>query len=94
MMGEQLGRQDRLFYQFCHDDRVPGDHLLLCQLSRILALCGLGGLSQQPRVSSVQEADLPAQSQNIDSDSIFPKKSTPTPFFATRKYRGGGAGPE
>ncbi len=28
MMGEQLGRQDRLFYEFCLDDRVPGDHLL------------------------------------------------------------------
>jgi transposase len=28
MMGEQLGRQDRLFYVFCLDDRVPGDHLL------------------------------------------------------------------
>jgi transposase len=28
MMGEQLGRQDRLFYEFCLGDRVPGDHLL------------------------------------------------------------------
>ncbi len=28
MMGERLGRQDRLFYEFCLDDRVPGDHLL------------------------------------------------------------------
>jgi transposase len=28
MMGEQLGRQDRLFYEFCLDDRVPSDHLL------------------------------------------------------------------
>ncbi len=28
MMGEQLGRQDRLFYEFCLDDRVPADHLL------------------------------------------------------------------
>ncbi len=28
MMGERLGRQDRLFYEFCLDDRVPRDHLL------------------------------------------------------------------
>jgi len=28
MMGEQLGRQDRLFYEFCLDERVPSDHLL------------------------------------------------------------------
>ena len=27
-MGEQLGRQDRLFYEFCLDDRVPADYLL------------------------------------------------------------------
>ena len=28
MMGEQLGRQDRLFYEFWLEDRVPADHLL------------------------------------------------------------------
>ncbi len=28
MMGEQLGRQDRLFYEFCLDDRIPADHLV------------------------------------------------------------------
>ena len=28
MMGEQVGRQDRLFYEFCLDDQVPADHLL------------------------------------------------------------------
>ncbi len=28
MMGEQLARQDRLFYEFCLDDRVPADYLL------------------------------------------------------------------
>ena len=28
MMGEQLGRQDRLFYAFCLEDRVAADHLL------------------------------------------------------------------
>ena len=27
MMGEPLGRQDRLFYEFDLDDMVPGDHL-------------------------------------------------------------------
>jgi len=26
-MGEQVGRQERLFYEFCLDDMVPGDHL-------------------------------------------------------------------
>ncbi|UCH49034.1 MAG: transposase [Betaproteobacteria bacterium] len=28
MMGEQLGRQDRLFYEFCLEDVVPAEHLL------------------------------------------------------------------
>ena len=28
MMGEQLGRQDRLFYEFCLEDRIPADHVL------------------------------------------------------------------
>jgi transposase len=28
MMGEQVGRQDRLFYEFCLEDVVPADHLL------------------------------------------------------------------
>lgn len=28
MMGERSGRQDRLFYEFCLEDRVPSDHLL------------------------------------------------------------------
>jgi transposase len=28
MMGERIGRQDRLFYEFCLEDRVPFDHLL------------------------------------------------------------------
>ncbi len=28
MMGERVGRQDRLFYEFDLEDMVPGDHLL------------------------------------------------------------------
>jgi transposase len=28
MMGERVGGQDRLFYEFCLEDRVPDDHLL------------------------------------------------------------------
>ena len=28
MLGEQVGLQDRLFYEFDLDDRVPADHLL------------------------------------------------------------------
>ncbi len=28
MMGERLGQQDRLFYEFCLDDIVPLDHVL------------------------------------------------------------------
>jgi transposase len=28
MMGEQVGRQGRLFYEFCLDERVPSNHLL------------------------------------------------------------------
>ncbi len=28
MMGASVGRQNRLFYEFCLEDRVPADHLL------------------------------------------------------------------
>ena len=28
MMGEQLGRRERLFYEFCLEDRVPATHFL------------------------------------------------------------------
>jgi transposase len=28
MMGERQGRQERLFYEFCLEDRIPADHLL------------------------------------------------------------------
>jgi len=28
MLGEQVGLQDRLFYEFDLEDRVPNDHLL------------------------------------------------------------------
>jgi hypothetical protein len=28
MMGEPVGRQDRLFYEFDLEELVPGDHLL------------------------------------------------------------------
>ena len=28
MMGERRGRQERLFYEFCLEDRIPADHLL------------------------------------------------------------------
>src|ERR1044071_481295 len=28
MMGERIGQQERLFYKFCLEDRVPFDHLL------------------------------------------------------------------
>ena len=28
MMGEPVGQQDRFFYEFCLEDRVPANHLL------------------------------------------------------------------
>ena len=40
MMGEQLGRQERLFYAFCLEDRVPSDHLLR-RIDAVLDLCWL-----------------------------------------------------
>ena len=42
MMGEHVGRQDRLFYEFCLDDRVPADHLLR-RLDAVLDLSWLRG---------------------------------------------------
>ena len=36
-MGERVGFQDRLFYEFCLEDRVPVDHLLR-KIDGVLAL--------------------------------------------------------
>ncbi len=35
MMGRQSGLQDRLFYEFCLEDRVPANHLLR-KIDRVL----------------------------------------------------------
>ncbi len=40
MMGEELGRRDRLFYEFCLEDVVPADHLL----RKIASVLDLGWL--------------------------------------------------
>ncbi len=37
MMGERQGRQERLFYEFCLEDRIPADHLLR-RIDRVLDL--------------------------------------------------------
>ncbi len=42
MMGERVGRQDRLFYEFCLEDRVPLDHLLR-KIGAVLDLSWLRG---------------------------------------------------
>ncbi len=42
MMGEELGRQDRLFYEFCLEDVVPADHLLR-KIDSVLELGWLRG---------------------------------------------------
>ena len=42
MMGEPVGRQDRLFYEFDLEDMVPGDHLLR-RLDAVLELSWLRG---------------------------------------------------
>jgi len=42
MMGERLGQQDRLFYEFCLDDLVPSDHLLR-RIDAVLDLSWLRG---------------------------------------------------
>ncbi len=42
MMGEPVGRQDRLFYEFCLEDRVPADHLLR-RIDGVLDLSWLRG---------------------------------------------------
>ncbi len=42
MMGEPLGRQDRLFYDFDLEDMVPGDHLLR-RIDAVLDLSWLRG---------------------------------------------------
>ncbi len=42
MMGEPVGRQDRLFYEFDLEDMVPGDHLLR-RIDAVLDLSWLRG---------------------------------------------------
>ena len=42
MMGEQLGRRERLFYEFCLEDRVPANHFL----RKIDAVLDLGWRAQ------------------------------------------------
>jgi len=42
MMGERVGGGDRLFYEFCLDDRVPADHLLR-KMDAVLDLSWLRG---------------------------------------------------
>jgi transposase len=43
MMGRQVGMQERLFYEFDLDERVPGDHLL----RKITSVLDLSGLRRQ-----------------------------------------------
>jgi transposase len=43
MMGRQVGMQERLFYEFDLDERIPGDHLL----RRITSVLDLSGLRRQ-----------------------------------------------
>jgi hypothetical protein len=42
MMGEPVGRQDRLFYEFDLEDMVPADHLLR-RIDAVLDLSWLRG---------------------------------------------------
>ncbi len=51
MMGEPLGKQDRLFYDFCLEDRVPADHLLR-KIDAVLDVSWLRG-SLKPHYSNM-----------------------------------------
>jgi len=42
MMGERVGSQDRLFYEFCLEDRIPADHFLR-KIDAVLDLSWLRG---------------------------------------------------
>ena len=42
MFGPPVGQQDRLFYDFCLEDVVPGDHLLR-KIDAVLDLSWLRG---------------------------------------------------
>ena len=42
MMGERVGSQDRLFYDFCLEDRIPADHFLR-KIDAVLDLSWLRG---------------------------------------------------
>jgi len=51
MMGEPLGRQDRLFYEFDLEEMVPGDHLLR-RIDAVLDLSWLRG-EMKPHYSHI-----------------------------------------
>ena len=51
MMGEPLGKQDRLFYDFCLEDWVPADHLLR-KFEAVLDVSWLRG-SLEPHYSNM-----------------------------------------
>ena len=54
MMGEPVGRQERLFYEFDLEDVVPDDHLLR-KIDAVLDLSWLRG-EMKPHYSHLQEA--------------------------------------
>ncbi len=51
MMGEALGRQDRLFYEFDLEDVVPANHLLR-RIEAVLDLSWLRSESSSPIIAT------------------------------------------
>ncbi len=54
MMGEPVGRQDRLFYEFDLEDMVPDDHLL----RRINSVLDLTWLRDEMKPHYIQSVGL------------------------------------
>ena len=67
-MGAPVGQQDRLFYEFCLEDRVPADHLLR-RIDGVLDLSRLRG-------------ELRAHYNDIDRPSICPELKMPSRYVS------------
>ncbi len=67
MMGEPVGRQDRLFYEFDLEDMVPGDHLATAGSLLLWTRAGCAGQDE----GALQPARLPfglSRADGADAD--------------------------
>ena len=67
MLGAPVGRQDRLFYEFCLEDRVPRDHLL----RKIDGVIDLPGTSPETGVTTPDGTKLYVALSGTDEVAVI-----------------------